>query len=58
MAITQIKLDNKSEEMVFHIKKKYGLKKSEAINLLLLTVSSIFDENKELIYKQIEQNGK
>jgi len=55
MALTQINLDNNSEEMVFHIKKKYNLKKEAAINLLINTVSSIFDENKELIYKQINQ---
>jgi len=55
MALTQINLDNTSEEMVFHIKKKYKLKKSESINLLINVVSDIFDENKDLIYKQINQ---
>jgi hypothetical protein len=54
MALTQINLDNTSEELIFHIRKKYNLKKPEAINLAIHILSDIFDNEPSKIYELIK----
>jgi hypothetical protein len=55
MSKTLIELNNESEELVFHIKKKYDLKKPEALNLCFEILTSIYKDNKEKVYKLAEQ---
>lgn len=48
-------MNNESEEMIEYISNNYNLSKKQSISLLINIVSNIFDEDKELINKHVNQ---
>lgn len=48
-------MDNNAEEMIEFTQIKYDLSRKQAINLLINVVSTIFDEDQDLIFKHIKE---